>query len=60
MVKAVIDIEEQEDRILTIVKGKYGLKNKNEAVNFIIKEFEKEILQANLKPMPKEKVKKRG
>ena len=30
MVQAIIRIGDHEDRVLTIVKGKYGLKNKSE------------------------------
>ena len=52
MVKAVIEIEELEDRILTIVKGKYGLKNKNEAVNLIIKKYGEDLLEPQLRPEP--------
>ena len=33
MAQAVINIGEYEDRIINIVKGKYGLKNKSEALN---------------------------
>lgn len=43
MVKATIEIPEQEDRILNIVKGKYGFRNKEQAVIFIVKEFEKNL-----------------
>ena len=34
MAQAIINIGEREDRILTIIKGKYGIKNKSDAVNF--------------------------
>ena len=59
MVQAVINLNERENRILNIVKGKYGLKNKSEAVNLIINEFEKEILEPELRPEYVEKMKKR-
>jgi D-mannonate dehydratase len=50
LVKAIIDVGEHEDRVLTVVKGKYGLKNKNDAVNLIIRKYEETILEANLRP----------
>jgi len=50
MVQAIINIGEYEDRILTIVKGKFGLKNKSEAINFIIDEYQKDLLEPELKP----------
>ena len=36
MVQAIIHLGEQEDRVLNIIKGKYGLKNKSEAINLVI------------------------
>ena len=50
MVQAVINLGEFEDRILTIVKGKFGFKNKSEAINFVIDRFEEEILEPELRP----------
>lgn len=50
MVQAIVNLGEYEDRILTIVKGKFGLKNKSEAINFIIDKFEEDLLEPNLKP----------
>ena len=57
MVKAIIDLGEYEDRIATIVKGKYGLKNKSEAINLIISKFEEEFLEPQLRPEYIEKLK---
>ena len=50
MTQAIINLGEYEDRVLTIVKGKYGLKNKSEAINFVIDKFEEEFLEPKLKP----------
>ena len=50
MVQAVIDIGDYEDRILTIVKGKFGFKNKSDAINFIIAKYEEELLEPELRP----------
>ena len=50
MVQAVINLEEKEDRVLNIVKGKFGLKNKSEAINLIINKYEQEFLEPELKP----------
>ncbi|MBW3020653.1 DUF2683 family protein [Candidatus Woesearchaeota archaeon] len=58
MVQAIINLGEYEDRVLTIVKGKFGLKNKSEAVNFIIDRFEEEFLEPALKPEFVKKMKK--
>ena len=50
MVQAIINVGNREDRVLTIVKGKYGLKNKSDAVNFVINKFEEELLEPQLRP----------
>ena len=50
MVQAIITLNEHENRVLNIIKGKYGLKNKSEAVNLIIREYEKELLEPELRP----------
>ena len=50
MVQAMIQLNEHEDRVLTIIKGKYGFKNKSEAINFVIDKFEEEFLEPKLKP----------
>ena len=50
MVQAVINFNEHENRIINIVKGKFGLRNKSEAIEYIINEFEKEYLEPELRP----------
>jgi len=50
MVQALIEISEHDNRIINIVKGKYGLTNKSEAVQLIIAEYEKNLLEPELRP----------
>ena len=40
------------------MKGKYGLKNKSEAVRFVIDKFEEEMLEPSLRPEYLEKLNK--
>lgn len=49
MVKATIEIPEEENRILNIVKGKYGFKTKEQAVLFVVKNF-MENLEPEIRP----------
>lgn len=56
MVQAVINIGTHEDRVLTIVKGMFGLKNKSEAVNLVIGKFEQELIEPQLRPEYTEKI----
>jgi len=58
MVQAIVNLGEYEDRVLTIVKGKYGLKNKSEAINLIIDKFDEELLEPKLRPEYVKKLKK--
>ncbi len=58
MVQAIVNLGEYEDRVLTIVKGKFGLKNKSEAVNLIIDKFEEALLEPELRPEFIQKIKR--
>lgn len=50
MVQAMITLTEHEDRILNIVKGKFGVKNKSEAIAVVLQKYEEEVLEPELKP----------
>jgi len=58
MVQSIIDIGEKEDRILNIVKAKFGLKNKSQAVAFIATQYEESFLEPELRPEFIVKIKK--
>ncbi len=50
MVVNIIKLEERDDRILNIVKAKYGFKNKSEAIAFLAKVYEENFLEPELRP----------
>jgi hypothetical protein len=56
MVQAIITLGERENRLLTIVRGKFGLKNKSDAVNFVIEQYGNELLEPELRPEYKEEL----
>ncbi len=58
MVQNIIDLGEREDRILNIVKAKFGLKSKSEAISFITKIYEESFLEPELRPEYIEKLNK--
>ena len=58
MVQSIIDIGENEDRILNIVKAKYGLKNKSQAVAFVANKYESAFLEPELNLKFLDKLKK--
>lgn len=58
MVQNIINIGENIDRILNIVKAKFGLKNKSQAVAIIAKIYEESFLEPELRPEYLEKLKR--
>ena len=56
MVQNIIRLGEREDRILNIVKAKFGLKNKSEAVALLAQKYEDSFLEPELKPEYLEKL----
>ena len=50
MVQNIIELGEREDRVLNIVKAKFGLKNKSEAITFITQRYEESFLEPELRP----------
>jgi hypothetical protein len=50
MVQAIINIKENTNRILNILKAKYGLRDKSQAIDIMAKEYEQEILEPELRP----------
>lgn len=50
MVYIMINLNEHENRVLNIVKGKFGLKNKSEAVRIVLQRYEEELLEPELRP----------
>ena len=55
MVQNIIKLSERENRIVNIAKAKYGMKNKNQAIGFIIQTFAKNFLPESLEPIEKPK-----
>ena len=58
MVQAIINIKENTNRILNILKAKYGLKDKSQAIDIMAQQYEKELLEPELKPEYIEKAQK--
>jgi hypothetical protein len=50
MVKSLVNLSERESRIINIVKAKYGLKDKSQALSIIIKRYEECELEPELRP----------
>jgi hypothetical protein len=58
MVQAFIDINERANRIINILKAKYGLKDKSQAIELAMDIIEKEHLEPELRPEYIKKIEK--
>ncbi len=58
MVQAIISINEHANRVINIVKAKYDLKDKSQAIELITAQYEEEILEPELRPEYVEKLQK--
>jgi putative alpha-1,2-mannosidase len=50
MVQAMVNIAENTNRVLNIVKAKHGLKDKSEAIDLVVNEYAQKFLEPNLRP----------
>jgi hypothetical protein len=50
MVKSMINLTERESRIINIVKAKYGLKDKSQALSVILERYEECELEPEFRP----------
>lgn len=60
MVKAVVDLDERANRLINIVKAKYGLKDKSQAINRMVLEYEEILLEPALRPEFVKEMEERG
>ena len=58
MVQAIIKIEDRTNRVLNIVKAKYGLRDKSQAIDLMAEQYQESILEPELKPEFIEKMKR--
>ncbi len=58
MVQALVEIDENTNRVLNIVKAKYGLKDKGEAIQIVVEKYIEEENEPELRPEYLEKLQK--
>jgi len=58
MVQAVIKIRDRSNRVLNIIKAKYGFKDKSETIEYVIEKYESAFLEPELRPEYIEKLEK--
>jgi hypothetical protein len=50
MVKAIVEIDEEANRVINILKAQYGLRDKSQAINRLAKEYKEIVLESEFKP----------
>jgi len=50
MVQAIINVNDHTNRVLNIVKAKYALKDKSQAIEMMAQQYEENILEPELRP----------
>ncbi len=58
MVTAIVHLNDKANQVINIIKAKYGLNDKSEAINKMAFEYEREMLEPSLRPEYIEKLKK--
>lgn len=50
MVQAIVNIQDHTNRVLNIVKAKFGLRDKSGAIDMMARQYEQEVLEPELRP----------
>lgn len=50
MVQALIEIDDNTNRVLNVIKAKYGLKDKGDAIEFVVNEYIEQEEEPELRP----------
>jgi len=50
MVQAMVRIKERTNRVLNVLKAKYDLRDKSEAIDIMAEQYEENILEPELRP----------
>ena len=59
MVKAIIDIDKEANRVLNILKAEYGLRDKSQAINKMAHEFKRFVkIEPEIRPEYVKKLKR--
>jgi hypothetical protein len=50
MTSAVVNLTEENNRFLNIIKAHFGIKNKSDAINFVVENFPKKEIELEVRP----------
>jgi len=60
MVKALVTLDDRSNRVLNIIKAKFGLRNKSETIGWLLERYESELLEPELRPEFIKRMRKRA
>ncbi len=58
MASGIVSFNDHTNRLLNMIKAKFDLKNKSDAVNFVIEKYGNEALEEEVRPEYIEKIRK--
>jgi hypothetical protein len=50
MVKAIVEIDDEANKVINILKAQYGLRDKSQAINEMAKQYKEVVLESELRP----------
>ena len=50
MVKAIVEIDEEANRVINLLKAEYGLNDKSEAINEMARQYKALVLESAIRP----------
>jgi len=50
MVKAIVEIDEDANKVINILKARYGLRDKSQAINEMAKQYKEIVLDSEVRP----------
>lgn len=50
MVKAIVEIDEEANEVINLLKAQYGLNDKSEAINEMAKQYKALVLESSIRP----------
>jgi len=50
MTSAIVNLTEENNRFLNIIKAHFGIKNKSDAINFVVENFPKKEIELEVRP----------
>ncbi len=50
MVKAIVEIDEEANNVINILKAQYGLKDKSQAINEMARQYKALVLESGIRP----------